>query len=127
MVNILIVEDDIDLCETYRDALERVGHTVEVASSSKQAMDCLTVKRMKPDVVILDMQLHRESGSVILALIRRLPQLDHTKVIIASGYANRGKRAKTMWRADLFLQKPVALDQLRQTISKLTHTIPADL
>jgi len=119
MSRILIVEDDVDLCETYVDVLEGEGHEVRAASTNGQAIDCLVSDRLKPDVVILDMNLSGESGIVVLALIRRIPKLANTKVIIASGYPDLAKRAIDCWGADLFLPKPVTMDTLKSTVRGL--------
>ncbi len=119
MSKILIVEDEADLCETYTDALELDGHDVSSAGSSADALRCLVIGRMRPDVVILDMQLSGDSGIVILGLIRRLPRLGHTKVIIASGHPDMVKYAISQWGADLFLPKPVSLTEMRQVIKGL--------
>ncbi len=121
MVKILIVEDDFDICETYIDVLENEGHDLLAISTCEQAVDCLIRNRMKPDVVILDLNLSGESGLVILGLIRRLPKLANTKVIIASGYPDLAKRAIKQWGADLFLSKPVSMDKLKSTVHELTN------
>ncbi|MBN1563938.1 MAG: response regulator [Anaerolineae bacterium] len=115
MALILIVEDDQDVCETYLDILESEQHTVYAVADSVQAIDLLVRKRMKPDLVILDMNLAGESGLVVLGLIRRIPRLNNTKVIIASGYPDLAKKAIDDWGANLFLQKPVAMDTLKDT------------
>lgn len=120
MATILIVEDDIDVRETYTDVLESEGHALHAISNCSQAIECLIYKRMKPDVVILDLNLSGESGLVVLGLIRRLPKLVNTKVIIASGYPDLAKRAIDQWGADLFLPKPVTMDVLKNTIHKLS-------
>ena len=123
MAKILIVEDDLDLVETYMDILESDGHSVHAIHASVQAIDYLIKDRNKPDVVILDMNLSGESGLVVLGLIRRVPRLTHTKIIVASGYPDLAKRAIDHWGADLFLQKPVAVDMLRNTVSSFSTNL----
>jgi DNA-binding response OmpR family regulator len=119
MATVLIVEDDLDVCETYIDVLENEEHDVHAITTSTQAIDCLVRRRMKPDLVILDMNLAGESGLIVLGLIRRIPRLTNTKVVIASGYPDLAKKAVDDWGADLFLQKPVAMDALKRTVRNL--------
>ena len=116
-LKILIIEDDLDLAETYIDNLESEEHDVALISTSTQAIDYFVRDRNRPDVVILDMNLPGESGIVVLGLIRRIPRLKRTKVIIASGHPDMAKRAIDNWGADLFLQKPVAMDVLQNTVN----------
>lgn len=116
MATVLVVEDEVDLCDIYKDALEAAGHTVHVASTGTQAVDSLIRRRIRPDVVILDMQLPGDSGLVVLGMIRSVQRLAKTKVIIASGHPDAGQWAVSQWGGDLFLQKPISLDVLKGTI-----------
>lgn len=118
MSKILVVEDDVDLCGTYQDALEAAGHTVQAVCTGTEAVDALIYRRFAPEIVILDLQLPGNSGIMILGVIRGLPRLHRTKVIIVSGHPDAGQWAVTQWGADLFLQKPVALDVLKRTIDE---------
>jgi CheY-like chemotaxis protein len=116
MGKVLVVEDDADLCDTYVDLLESVGHEVRTVGSSVQAIECLIQGRLKPDVVLLDLNLPGGSGIVVLGLIRRLPRLSQTKVIIVSGHPDMASRALDLWGADLFLAKPVSMELLNATV-----------
>ncbi|MBN1680056.1 MAG: response regulator [Anaerolineae bacterium] len=118
MGTILIVEDDADLCEVYRDILESEGHNIDIINSASKAVDYLIRQRNRPDVVLLDMQLPGDSGLIVLGFIRRLPRLAKTKVVIASGYPDLAKQAVEQWGADLFLRKPVPFDTLTTTIDQ---------
>lgn len=119
MTCIMIVEDDVHLCEMYAEFLREQHYEVVPFDSASQTFDWLIQKRSTPDVVILDMNLANESGLMVLALIRRLPRLHHTKVIIASGYPEIAHNAIEQWGADHFLLKPVGLHDLITVIGNL--------
>lgn len=116
MATVLIVEDDFDLSETYVDLFENEGYDVAVVATSTDAIDSLIRARRVPDVVILDMYLPEGSGIVVLGLIRRLPRLANTKIVVVSGHPDMAQHAIRLWGADLFLQKPVPFDQLISTV-----------
>jgi DNA-binding response OmpR family regulator len=116
MSNILVVEDDSDLRDTYAEILEFEGYSVHGVGSSADAIDSLI--KLKPDLVILDMQLNGESGTVVLSFIRKYPRLAATKVIIASGFVDMGMRARE-WGADMFLAKPITAKLLISSIEGL--------
>jgi DNA-binding response OmpR family regulator len=118
MAKVLVVEDDIDLCETYADALGAAGHTVYSVFTGNEAVDSLVHRRIVPDVVVLDLQLPGNSGIIILGVIRGMVRLRKTKVIIASGHPDTGQWAVAQWGADLFLQKPISLDKLKRTVDE---------
>src|SRR5579859_2478110 len=100
---ILIIDDDVELCETFSDALEFAGHEVKVVHSGNEGFRIVT--RLLPDVVILDMHLPGVSGILLLSHIRHMPRLAHTKVIIVSGYSDMAHTAKAVWGADMYLPK----------------------
>ena len=114
---VLIIDDDIELCETFSDALEFAGHEVKVVHSGNEGFRIVT--RLLPDVVILDMHLPGVSGILLLSHIRHMPRLAHTKVIIVSGYSDMAHTAKAVWGADMYLPKPVTPNQLLEAISSV--------
>lgn len=57
---ILLVEDDVDILETNRDALEMKGYRVVTAETLAQAKACL--EREEPDLIVLDITLPDGNG-----------------------------------------------------------------
>jgi DNA-binding response OmpR family regulator len=120
MAKILVVEDDIDLCDTYRDILAAEGFTVDVRYTGSDAVDYLMRLLNKPDIVILDMHLPGDSGVMVLSLIHHLPRLKNTRVVVASGLPDLARWAVDQWGADTFLSKPVSLQVLVKTVQELS-------
>lgn len=114
MVKILIVEDEIDICETYTDILEAAGHSVQTVDRASAAYMCLP--KLRPDIVLVDMQLPGESGMFVVAFIRRYPRLSETKIAIVSGHPEMAVRAVQEYGADAFLNKPISPEQLRAMV-----------
>ncbi len=115
MTKVHIVEDDVDLCETYTDILESAGYQVAVDHHGRKAIR--TLSRFRPDVVILDQQLPDMSGAMVLYFIRTSAELRNTRVIIVSGH-EFSTQARDV---DLFLQKPVSVTQLRDVIAEMMN------
>jgi CheY-like chemotaxis protein len=82
----LIVDDNADFVEAARDRLERDGvSVVAVASTCDQAL--AHASELRPDVVLLDIDLGPESGfDVARALARQLGE-SAPQVILISTYA----------------------------------------
>jgi len=116
MVRVLIIDDDIEICETFTDILVSAGYEVHTLQSSVDAFRLLP--QLVPDVVLLDMQMPGVPGVMLLSYIRRLGRLSLTKVIIVSGYPETAMAAKQVWGADLFLVKPVSPKLLLDTLTK---------
>jgi len=117
MARILIVEDDLDLVETYTDLLESRHH--QITSVMKAADAIRVVTRWQPAVVILDLNLPGDSGVMVLNLIRNYPLLANTKVIIATGHPEiLEKTGYISSRADSIMCKPVSNDLLLTKIDE---------
>jgi DNA-binding response OmpR family regulator len=112
MRKIHIIEDDVDLCQTYVEMLEFEGYQVEVDHSGSKAIG--TLRHFLPDVLILDMNLPGVSGDIVLSYVRRHPNLKNKRIILVSG----DDRMMEVQGADLYLKKPVSLTRLLDAISE---------
>ena len=61
---ILIVDDDIEIIESIRYALEGEGHEVVIARDGNQGL--ALAERESPDLMILDMMMPKRSGFLVL-------------------------------------------------------------
>jgi DNA-binding response OmpR family regulator len=80
MSNILLIEPDRLLAETYRQALAAAQHQVVVCAGAQAAItaaDCLT-----PDLVILELQLVEHSGIEFLYEFRSYPEWQAVPVLV---------------------------------------------
>ena len=84
MSKVLIVEDEVELRQSYKRILESKGHITEVAGDGKEALD--KVYKFKPKVILLDIKMPNMNG------IEFLDNLDRGKskatVVIFSNLDN---------------------------------------
>ncbi len=66
---ILVVDDDLNICELLKLYLENEGHTVFVANDGQAAVD--TFKAKEPDLVLLDIMLPKIDGWQVCREIRK--------------------------------------------------------
>ena len=118
MGKILIVEDDADLVETYTDLLELHHHSVTSTPKALEAIKLVT--RVKPNIVLLDLNLAGHPGTVVIDLIRGYPPLKHTKIIVITGHPELLAHNKGARLVDCILSKPVSNEQLLQTIKRFS-------
>ena len=79
---ILIVDDDVLLCDLVRMALERAGFAVEAAHSAAQALEML---RDQPvDLVLLDVMMADINGFDMLRRMKSDPALASIPVVFLS-------------------------------------------
>jgi len=84
MAKILIVEDEPVLAEMYKEKIENVGFQVNLVSSTEEAIDSL--KKEKPDLILLDILLPKENGICFLKKLRKIKEFYETPVVIISNY-----------------------------------------
>jgi two-component system phosphoglycerate transport system response regulator PgtA len=116
MVNILIVEDDLDLVETYTDLLEAKQFKVMSVLRAADAIQLVT--RNRPDIIILDLNLPGESGTVVIRFVRGYPPIASTKIIVATGHPEIiQKTGYICSQIDAILTKPVSNETLLKIIN----------
>jgi two-component system, chemotaxis family, chemotaxis protein CheY len=103
---VLLVEDEEDLREGMREALEFNGYSVYAAEDGQQALDQLG-RIDHVCVVVLDLLLPGMNGWDFFAKMRSLPTYADVPVVVHSSAPSRAPQGVTR-----VLQKPVKLEQL---------------
>jgi CheY-like chemotaxis protein len=109
---VLVVDDEPDIRESLRDALEDEGYRVAVARNGKEALDTLPTLE-KPVAIILDIIMPVMSGAEFYAAIQADPRFADTPVLISTSDASRAPSGV------LLMKKPIDLDRLLDTVAKL--------
>lgn len=115
----LIIEDEADLADIFAKAIQSAEFDVQIIRRGDAALERL--KRIAPDLVVLDLHLPGVKGADILARIRDDEKLASTRVIIAT--ANPRMAEDLRDQADLILLKPIGYLQLRDLAQRLRATI----
>lgn len=85
-VRCLIVDDNRDFLRAASSLLERDGMTV-VGVASTGALAHHACRELRPDVVLLDIQLGEETGLEVARQLAGQPGSDKPRVILISAYA----------------------------------------
>ena len=81
---ILLADDEPDILEISRIALETVGgFEVSVCSSGRALLERLT--EFEPDLVVVDVLMPDMTGPEVFEEIRRLPEFDEVPVVYLTG------------------------------------------
>jgi DNA-binding response OmpR family regulator len=122
MANILLIEPDRILADTFCRALEKAGHKVSVCAGAQAAV--LAADRVKPDLVILELQLVEHSGIEFLYEFRSYPDWQNIPAIVFSQvppaeFNNNHEILKNELNVTSYLYKPqTTLTQLTSVISE---------
>jgi DNA-binding response OmpR family regulator len=96
MRTIVVVEDQPVLATAYRNKFKGEGFNVEVALDGEQGFDLIT--RIKPDLVLLDLNLPKLNGLELLKRVRSNPALHAMPVIVFSNLTKPGA-IEEAWQA----------------------------
>jgi len=113
---ILIVDDEDEIVEMLRDLLsQQTTYDVQVARTGFEAG--LAAERIRPHVILLDINLGDINGRDVCKTVRMNPELQMTKVVAMSGQLtdDEGKSLLTQG-FESFLKKPFTIQQVIQAI-----------
>jgi signal transduction histidine kinase/ActR/RegA family two-component response regulator len=119
---ILLIEDNVDACDTLRTLLELAGHEVAVAYDGCAGLEEAQARRY--DILICDIGLPGMDGLEIMERLRReQPQGPRLFTIALSGYGQGEDRERAFGVGfDRYLVKPAAPDVLLELVGEASET-----
>ncbi len=113
---VLVVDDELNIGDSIKEALERSGCSVEVAGSAEAAL--VRLERSSPDAVLCDIRLPGMDGIELLGRIRELyPSIP---VIMITGYASIESAVRCIQAgAANYLAKPFKPTQVRHAVGSV--------
>jgi DNA-binding response OmpR family regulator len=114
---VLLVDDDHEIVESVRYALESSGYDVLVARDGNQGL--AMAEREDPDLVVLDMMMPKRSGFLVLEKLRRSRPVPLRVIMITANEGSRHKAYAEMLGVDDYIRKPFAMDRLMDSVKRL--------
>lgn len=117
---VMIIDDNADLLEEIKDALEASGKTVSVFTKGEQALK--NAGKIKPDIIFVDLKLDNEDGFYIASQFKGLEHTENTPVITMSGYYTDEITDKLVKALGIneHVVKPFAPERIEKIIEKET-------
>jgi len=116
MVKILMVDDEKEICEEFRETLEQKGFEVDVAASGKDGL--LKIRQNRYDLVLLDESMPGMEGDKVFEYLREFSKVP---VAFVSGFLTPTKERKVMsMGAVKCLRKPLELDEVKSLVQTVT-------
>jgi DNA-binding response OmpR family regulator len=117
--NVLLVDDDLTVCQSLQQVLMKENFHVVTASSGPDAM--WEFGRNPIDVVLLDMNLGLESGWNTFEKLRTIrPRLP---IILMTGHPQE-QRPRPIGGTEVFMEKPLDLPELLSKLEELSAREP---
>ena len=115
---ILLVDDEPDLVQLVSLRLQAAGYEVEVAYDGQQALD--QVKKVKPDLIILDLMLPKMDGYKVCRLLKFDERTRNIPILIFTARAQvEDVTLASECGADAYLTKPFDAQTLLGKLDEL--------
>lgn len=115
-MRILIVEDEIELCNTIAEGLSLDGYAVDTCYDGEKAYEQIIVENY--DLVVLDLNLPNIDGIEILEKIRK--ENNEIKILVLSARGSVAHKVKGLdLGANDYLSKPFDFEELEARIRSL--------
>src|SRR6476620_3430165 len=114
---VLLVDDDAEIIEAIRYALETKGFQIFIARDGNQGL--AMAESEDPDLVIIDMMMPKRSGFLVLEKLRRTREVPVRVIMITANEGSRHKAYAEMLGVDDYLRKPFAMDKLVEAVERL--------
>lgn len=119
-LNVLVVDDDPDLCRLLETALVALGgYKVGVANGAKGALLAIDARETPFDGIFLDIQMPGTSGIELCAIIRATPGYRSVPIIMLTAMAEQQYlRDAFAAGASDYITKPFDFDEIRAKLSR---------
>lgn len=126
VVKVLVVEDNAHVAELIRDGLrgssrrsfdDTLQFDFRMAANGREALDMLKAEPF--DVAIVDVYLPILDGAQLIAAARSELELKSMPIIAVSAGGDSARRQAMQAGADMFLDKPMRLRQVIETMRRL--------
>jgi signal transduction histidine kinase/ActR/RegA family two-component response regulator len=121
-LSILVVDDEADARTVVAETLRLEGARVTVSQSAAEALERLSSKDARYDVVVTDIGMPAEDGYSLVRKLRRTPFGERMVAIALTGYASqRDREAAIRAGFDVHVAKPVDFDRFVPLIARLAR------
>ncbi|HVF68007.1 MAG TPA: response regulator [Pyrinomonadaceae bacterium] len=108
---VLVAEDDEDVRLLIRTRLDLRGYRVVEARDGQKALEL--AKDVRPDIVLMDLQLPHLNGFAVARFLRQTDSLRHVPIVVVSAHDPAKHRNLALAAGcNAYVQKPIDFDQL---------------
>ncbi|MGZ5037094.1 MAG: response regulator [Usitatibacter sp.] len=125
-LRVFIADDSAPVSEMLAELISEPGRieVVGVAESEDAAIE--SIRRLRPDAVVLDLQLKPGSGTNVIRAVRSDPTLSATRLLVASNHVSSQLKAGCLeLGADGYYDKVKELGALTQRLAELASVADA--
>lgn len=102
--NVVVVDDEEDLCQMVEISLRIRNQDIRVHKAHDGEAGLALIKRVRPDLVILDVKMPKANGYEVLSRLRADADLKDTPVMMMTSLTEGSAKADIDWGKSLGVQ-----------------------
>jgi DNA-binding NarL/FixJ family response regulator len=119
-LQVIIADDSGPVAEMLRELLSDPGRIEVIGVTDSEATTLDAIRRLSPDVVVLDLQLKTGSGTDVIRAVRADASLAGTRLLVTSNHTSPQLRAGCLaLGADGYFDKVKELPKLGERLAEL--------
>ena len=119
-LRVFIADDSPPVAEMLTELIRSPGKVDVIGVGDTEAGTIESIRAMKPDVVVLDLQLKTGSGTNVIRAVRASADLAHVRLLVTSNHVSPQMRAGCMeLGADDYFDKVKEIGALTARVTEL--------
>ena len=119
-LRVFIADDSQPVADMLTELIAQPGEVEVIGVGGSESGVIESIRRLKPDVVVLDLQLESGSGTNVVRAVRAAPELSGVRLMITSNHTSPQMRAGCLQLgADGYFDKVKELGQLTARLGEL--------
>ncbi len=120
MMKLLVVDDEVDICDFVKNFFKERDFEVFVAYDGKEALGIIEARN--PEIVLLDVKMPEMDGIETLKAIRKTNSSSKVIMVTAVEDEEKAEEAKRHGAIE-YITKPLLLEQLERTVLTVAEQI----
>ena len=115
---VLVADDEPNIVISLEFLMKREGYEVSVARDGQEALEA--IRRLRPDLVLLDVMMPLRSGLEVLQAVRADEAVAGTRILMLTAKGRETDMAKGLaLGADVYMTKPFSTRELAERVRGL--------
>lgn len=114
-MKVLVVDDVPEICQMHERLVRVLGHEAHCLGDPHQAID--EIKRLRPDIVLLDISMPGMDGWELARLIRAEPEILKVRLVAITALASPDDVRRSLDAGfNAHYRKPVSMEQWQEIL-----------
>lgn len=112
----VVIEDDPKNMKLFKAIIQSI-QDVKIYGETRGDRGLILIKKVKPDLIILDIRLPKLDGIEICKQLRRLEDFRETPILAVTAFAMKGDKERILKAGfDEYISKPIKVSEFKKKV-----------